>query len=176
MDKNFKYSFELFNNFPDMYFCLSEKGEIEKMNSVAENILQGTKDLEHYSEIFDLIELCDRNEAQKIFKETLEQKKVGRYKTRFFINRKLIDVSLTFIIPFPAVDENSPAVIAAARDITEEIQKEDDLLRFHNIAEGSVNPVLITDITGKMIYVASRPLLPVQSEPNPFQKCNGQVR
>ncbi len=153
MDNNFKYSFELFNNFPDMYFYLSEKGEILKMNSAAENTLQGTKDVEHYSEIFDLIELCDRNEAQKLFKETLEEKKVGQYQTRFFINRKLIDVSLTFIIPFPAVNENSLAVIAAARDITEEVQKEDDLLRFHNIAEGSVNPVLITDITGKMIYI-----------------------
>lgn len=149
MDKIFKYSFELFNNFPDMYFCLSEKGEILKMNSVAENTLQGTKDFEHYSEIFDLIELCDRNEAHKLFKETLEEKKVGQYKTRFFINRKFIEVSLTFIIPFPTVNENSLAVIAAARDITEEIKKEDDLLRFHNIAEGSVNPVLITEITGK---------------------------
>ena len=153
MDKNFKYSFELFNSFPDMYFYLSEKGEIINMNSVAENALQGTKDVEHYSQIFDLIELCDRNEAQKLFIESLEEKKVGQYKTRFFINRKLIDVSLTFIIPFSTVNENSPAVIAAARDITEEIQKEEDLLRFHNIAEGSVNPVLITDITGKMIYV-----------------------
>ena len=153
MDNNFKYNFELFNNFPDMYFYLSEKGKILKMNSAAENTLQGTKDVEHYSEIFDLIELCDRNEAQKLFEESLEEKKVGQYQTRFFINRKLIDVSLTFAIPFPAVNENSLAVIAAARDITEEVQKEDDLLRFHNIAEGSVNPVLITDITGKMIYV-----------------------
>ena len=75
MDNNFKYSFELFNNFPDMYFCLSEKGEIQKMNSVAENTLHGTKDVEHCSDIFDLIELCDRNEAKTIFKETLEEKK-----------------------------------------------------------------------------------------------------
>jgi PAS domain S-box-containing protein len=153
MDKKFIYNFELFDSFPDMYFCLSENGEIQKMNSVAENTLQGTKDAEHYSEIFDLIELCDRNEAQKLLKETLEEKKVGQYKTKFYINRKLIDVNLTFIIPFPTINENSPAVIAAARDITEETQKEDDLLRFHNIAEGSVNPVLITDISGKMIYV-----------------------
>ena len=72
MDKNFKYNFELFNNFPDMYFYLSEKGEILKMNSAAENTLQGTKDVEHYSEIFDLIELCDRNEAQKLFRKTLK--------------------------------------------------------------------------------------------------------
>ena len=43
--------------------------------------------------------------------------------------------------------------MAIARDITEEKKKEADLLRFHNVANGSVNPVLITDITGKMIYV-----------------------
>jgi len=153
MDKKINNNFELFNNFPDMYFYLSEKGEILKMNSVAENALHGTKDVEHYSEIFDLVELCDRNEAQNLFNESLKEKKVGQYKTRFFINRKLIDVNLTFIIPFHAINENSPAVIAVARDITEEIQKEDALLRFHNIAEGSVNPVLITDITGKMTYV-----------------------
>ena len=89
MDKKIKNNFELFNNFPDMYFYLSEKGKILKMNSVAENTLHGTKDVEHYSEIFDLVELCDRNETQKLFKESLKEKKAREYKTRFFINRKL---------------------------------------------------------------------------------------
>jgi PAS domain S-box-containing protein len=153
MNEDQKYSFELFNNFPDMYFLLSEKGKIIRMNSVAENRLKDAKDSGNFSEIFDLVELCDRNEAQNIFYKAVKEKKHAQYQTRFFINRKLIDINLTFSIPIHNKNDHNLFVIAIARDVTEEAKKEVDLLRFHNIAEGSVNPVLITDITGKMIYV-----------------------
>ncbi|NCS89160.1 MAG: PAS domain S-box protein, partial [Ignavibacteria bacterium] len=40
-----------------------------------------------------------------------------------------------------------------AKDITDEKKKDIDLLRFYRVAENTVNPLQITDITGKMIYV-----------------------
>ena len=152
MNKNIEYNFELFDNIPDMCFLLSADGKILRMNSVAKTILNDIEESQHYSEIFDLIELCDRNEAQTLFNRCISKNKFEQYQTRFFINRKLIDINLTFSSPITH-KESRTSVIAIARDITKEKQKEVDLLRFHNIAQGSVNPVLITDITGKMIYV-----------------------
>lgn len=154
MNKNLKYTFNLFNNFPDMYFLLSSEGVIRRMNLAASKLIKEKDETENHSEIFDLIELCDRNEVENLFKNCIGENKSKQYKTRFFINRKLIDINLTFTIPLANVDgEFEHSVIAIARDITEEKKKEADLLRFHNVANGSVNPVLITDITGEMIYV-----------------------
>jgi PAS domain S-box-containing protein len=154
MNKNSKNTFNLFNNFPDMYFLLSADGKIKKMNLQASKLINENDRTESYSEIFDLIELCDRSEAADLFKDCITENKSKQYKTRFFIDRKLIDINLTFTIQFTDGDEDfCNSVIAIARDITEEKKKEADLLRFYNVANGSVNPVLITDITGKMIYV-----------------------
>ncbi len=152
MEGNTKYSFDLFDNFPDMYFLLSGKGSILKINSIAKELLNEININEHFPEIFDLIELCDRNEAFNIFKQCITEKKPKEYQTRLFIKKRLIDVSVTFTIPIDNEGDN-PNVIAIVRDITEEKKKEEDLLRFSNVATGSVNPVLITDISGKMIYV-----------------------
>ena len=148
-----EYNFKLFDSFPEMYFLLSEEGKILQMNSVAREVLNKKHKSENFIQIFDLVELCDRTEAQNIFQRCLKEKRSKQYQTRFFVNRKLIDVNLTFVNPDNSIDNPNNSTIAFARDITKEKQKEVDLMRFHNIAEGSVNPVLITDITGKMIYI-----------------------
>jgi len=153
MNKNLKYTFNIFNSFPDMYFLLSSEGVIRRTNLAVSKLIKEKDETENHSEIFDLIELCDRNKAENLFNNCISENKSKQYKTRFFINRKLIDINLTFSVPFSPGNGNQYSVIAIARDITEEKRKADDLVRFHNIAEGSVNPVLITDITGKMIYV-----------------------
>jgi PAS domain S-box-containing protein len=153
MTDNSKYSFELFDNFPDMYFLLTGNGKIIRMNSAAKDIIGGENIEIQYPEIFDIIELCDRNEVQNIFNRCISEKKSMQYQTRLFINKKLIDINLSFTVPIHPDSKVETNVIAAARNITEEKQKEEDLFRFYNVAEGSVNPVLITDITGRMIYV-----------------------
>ena len=148
-----EYNFRLFDSFPEMYFLLSKEGKILQMNSVAKEVLNNKHKSENFIQIFDLVELCDRTEAQNIFQRCLKEKRSKQYQTRFFVNRKLIDVNLTFVNPDNSIDNPNNSTISFARDITKEKQKEVDLMRFHNIAEGSVNPVLITDITGKMIYI-----------------------
>jgi len=153
MNNSFEYNFDLFDCFPDMYFLLATDGRILKTNSIASETLSKAGGVEHFAEIFDLVELCDRTKAQNIFKKCLNEKTSGYCQTRFFIDRKFIDINLTFSIPLDKKNDDSVSIIAIARDITEEKQKEAELVRFHNIAEGSVNPVQVTDLTGKMIYV-----------------------
>lgn len=153
MNNSFEYNFDLFDRFPSMYFLLGADGRILKTNSTANEILSKAGGVDQYAEIFDLVELCDRTKALNIFKKCLNEKTFGHCQTRFFINKELININLTFTIPITGKDKGDTKIIAVARDITEEKQKEAELLRFYNIAEGTVNPVQITDLTGKMIYV-----------------------
>jgi PAS domain S-box-containing protein len=145
---NFNFEFELFDNFPDMYFVIDVNGKILKTNKYAFNRLE--KELQREDNIFDIIELCDRTNAEKLFIETQKEYRPKSLNTRLFINRNYLDVQITFI---PINSKNGNNFIVSARDISEEKQKEIELLRFFNIAENSVNPIQITDLNGKMIYV-----------------------
>ncbi len=145
---NFQFDFNIFDNFPDMYFIVESDGKIIKANKFAENLL--ANELKKEENFFDMIELCDRNSSENLFTETKLENVSKSTKTRLFINRNYFDVNITFIPSFNGQTEN---FIIIARDITEEKQKEIELTRFFNIAENSVNPIQITDLNGRMIYV-----------------------
>lgn len=151
MSINYTFDFELFDGFSEMCFLMTEKGEINKMNTAAlEKFRLNGVNPELF---FDYIELCDRSEAEKLFKITVLKKITNEYETRFFLNNNLIDVKLSFI-PFRTnSSEKDSYVLVFARDISVEKNREIELIRFFNIAENTVNPIQITDLNGKMIYV-----------------------
>lgn len=151
MSINFTFNFEIFDGFPDMCFLVKEDGSISMLNETAKGRLKlNDKKPEIF---FDYVELCDRNEALSIFEKTLKSGKTKEFETRLFINRELIDVKLSFI-PFEFQNSSdSKRTFISARDISAEKEKEIELTRFFNIAENSVNPIQITDLNGKMIYV-----------------------
>lgn len=148
----YTFGFSVFDGFPEMCFLIRENGKIDMMNSAAINKLNlngGEPEL-----FFDYVELCDRSEAENLFHKTISDGTPRIFETRLFINRSLIDVNLSFI-PFDinTEDPDQRIFLIKARDISEEKQKELELIRFFNVAENSVNPIQITDLNGKMIYV-----------------------
>ncbi len=145
---NYQFDFNLFDNFPDMYFVVDCSGKIIKTNKSAETLL--ASELKKEDNFFDMIELCDRSHTDKLFAETKSSNLSKSINTRLFINRKYLDVNVTFV---PFLNSQSDRYIIVARDISEEKQKEIELTRFFNIAENSVNPIQITDLNGRMIYV-----------------------
>jgi len=148
----YTFGFSVFDGFPEMCFLIRENGKIDMMNSAAINKLNlNGKEPELF---FDYVELCDRSDAEKLFRKTISDSTPGIFETRLFINRSLIDVNLSFI-PFDidTEDSNQKLFLIKARDISDEKQKELELIRFFNVAENSVNPIQITDLNGKMIYV-----------------------
>lgn len=150
MNKNQTFEFSLFDGFPELIFLLSETGEIKKINLSAQNHLQiNSAGKEAF---FDFVELCDRNNAQDLFSEALRKNKSTDIQTRLFVNKNFISVHLNFI-PISLNTHSSKDILVTARDISEEKKKEIELHRFFNIAENSVNPIQITDLNGKMIYV-----------------------
>lgn len=147
---NFNFDFSLFDNFPDMFFLVNSSGKITRMNKVATATLkQSVEDAEIF---FDYIELCDRTHSEKIFSETLTDGSSKEIETRLFVNRNFINVKIT-IIPIDISDNKEKYLLVNVRDISEEKAKEAELIRFFNVAENSVNPIQITDLNGKMIYV-----------------------
>lgn len=147
---NLNFDFTLFDNFPDMFFLVDRSGKITRMNKVASNTLnQSVEDTEIF---FDYVELCDRNNSERIFSEALRDSLPKEIETRLFINRNFVNVKIT-IIPFGDTTTDNRLSIISVRDISEEKRKEAELIRFFNVAENSVNPIEITDLNGKIIYV-----------------------
>ena len=151
MSNNYTFNFKIFDGFPEMCFLVKEDGSIDMLNqSAEERINLKSKKQEIF---FDYVELCDRSEAESVFKKTLSNAQPGELETRLFINRELIDVKLSFVPFLLNSNSNEKLTFVYARDITNEKQKELELIRFFNVAENSVNPIQITDLNGKMIYV-----------------------
>lgn len=147
---NFNFNFSLFDNFPEMYFLINSNGEIIQINKVASETLNQT--VEKAEIFFDYIELCDRTNSEKIFRKAIADSVSKEIETRLFINRNYLNVKITFI-PLNYSENKEQYSLVYVRDISEEKAKEAELTRFYNIAENSVNPIEITDLNGKIIYV-----------------------
>lgn len=150
MDKNILIDFSLFDGFPDMCFFITDLGEIKSLNK--ESVKKLDLENDKLDIFFDYVELCDRSETEKRFKQSLASGLSNEIETRLFIKKKFIDVKITFV-PFVSNVNEERLTFVSARDITEEKKKEIDLIRFFNVAENTVNPLQITDLNGKMIYV-----------------------
>ncbi len=150
MNNKIALDFSLFDGFPDMCFLVNERGIIRVLNKTSIKRLNlGSSEPEIF---FDYVELCDRSQAENLFKESFVNHKPADIETRLFIDKNFINVKLTYV-PFSNNGFDEKLIFISARDISEEKKKEVDLMRFFNVAENTVNPLQITDLNGKMIYV-----------------------
>jgi len=153
MKNNFNFKFDLFDNLPDMYFIVSSDGKIVDVNKSGKDLI-GSSAKTGNTNFSELIEPADRTKILKIFKDCTKNKKVNTFETKFQLNKKFTHVKLTCSI-LPAKNENVDKILIVAQDISKEKNKEAELYKFFNIVENSLNPVQITDLNGKMVYVNS---------------------
>ena len=151
--ENPMFGFDLFDSLPDMYFLLDVNAEILKLNNRADEIIRSNLS-SNPSNFLDLVDLCNREKVNSIFFQCIGFGKTTSIETQFLLDKKEIDVRISFSFHKFVIDENKiEYVFALAKDITEEKVKEIELQRFFNIVESSLNPIQITDLHGKMIYV-----------------------
>ena len=150
MNNKITLDFSLFDGFPDMCFLVNQSGNIRVLNKSSIKRLDLSKNQPEI--FFDYVELCDRNEAELFFNESFVSGQSSDIETRLFIKKSFIDVKLAFV-PFTNNGFDEKLILITARDISEEKKKEIDLIRFFNVAENTVNPLQITDLSGKMVYV-----------------------
>ena len=150
MNEDITFDFSLFDGFPEMCFLINYSGDIKFLNKASKNYLDIKNSKPEI--FFDYVELCDRSKTELLFKESFSTGISSKIETRLFINKIFINVDLVFV-PFASNGFNEKLTLVTARDISIEKKKEIDLIRFFNVAENSVNPLQITDLNGKMIYV-----------------------
>ncbi len=151
--ENPRFGFDLFDSLPDMYFLLDANAEILLLNNCADEIIKSNLSSKP-SNFLDLVELCNREEVNNIFFQCISFGKTTSIETQFLLDKNKIEVKISFSLHKFEVDGNKMEyVFALAKDISEEKVKELELQRFFNIAESSLNPIQITDLHGKMIYV-----------------------
>lgn len=154
LEKTFKFDFDLFNSLQDMCFILSETGEILDVNisgaiklGVPLNQIEGKN-------FIKVIEPEYIEDVKRTFQNCVTHNKSGNVNAKFTSPEKHVDVNIVFTPSLQMVDkEEKLYFFVIAHDITAEKEREMDLLRFYNIAENTVNPLQITDLTGRMIYV-----------------------
>lgn len=152
-DENPLFGFDLFDALPDMYFLLDANGEILRMNKRAGDIIKSNLDLSP-ANFLDLVELCNRENVNNIFFQCISFGRTTDIETQFLLAEKEIEVKISFSFQKFSIDgKKNEYVFAVAKDVTEEKIKEIELQKFFNIAESSLNPIQITDLQGKMIYV-----------------------
>jgi PAS domain S-box-containing protein len=150
MNKNISIDISLFDGFPDMCFFINKSGEIKALNK------ESLKKLDIGNEkpdiFFDYVELCDRSEAESLLQKSFTSGIPLDIETRLFIKKNFTNVKITFV-PFSSNGNDENIILVTARDIGDEKKKELDFIRFYNVAENTVNPLQITDLNGKMIYI-----------------------
>ncbi len=154
LKKTFKFDFDLFNSLQDMCFILSDSAEILDVNisgaiklNLPLNQIEGKK-------FFSMIQPEFTDPVKSAFHTCVKFNKSGSVYARFFSMDKDIDANIVFTPSLQVIDnEEILFFFVIAHDITAEKQREMDLLRFYNVAEHTVNPLQITDLNGKMIYV-----------------------
>jgi len=157
---NFHIRCSFFDIIPDMSFILDSSGGIIFCNLAAAKYFGKNK-----SELIGLYfsELIDeekREEFQRRFAEALIEEKGLELESKFrlgtnsryvqlilspFIQNKIKEVHL--------VEDSAKYCFIFARDISAQKEQELELVRFANVAEYTVNPLEITDVEGKIIYV-----------------------
>lgn len=154
MSRTFNFSFDFFNKFQGMCFILSSKGEILNSNTSALTNLQRTEDELKGKIFFDLFDSSFRGKTEAAFNECMSEQKSINIPAKIRLGARVLSFNLFFT--FYQGKEGSTNInlcFILARDITDEQQKALDLQRFYYVAEHTVNPLQITDVNGRMIYV-----------------------
>ncbi len=152
-EKDFKFGFELFDDFYGMCFILSDEGQIIKSNKSAEKYLLKSEDGIINTSFFDIFEEYKKDEIKDCFLKCIQEHKSYDISTTISVNDKTWNFNLLFSPCCADLGRTVKYCFANARDITEKKQLEKDFLQFYSIAENTVNPLQITNLKGKMIYV-----------------------
>ncbi len=153
VEVNPSFVFDFFDNFQELCFVISAEGEITHFNSVVLNKF-GAKRIKQGDNFFNFIDLNLRQPIKLAVANCFSSGKPENVFTKFVIDENTIDVNLTLSLLNPSNNLTAvPACFIFARDITKERKQELELLRFYYVAQNTVNPLQITDIRGKMVYV-----------------------
>ena len=153
LSKKFNLDFNLLDEFYDMCIIISNDFEILDYNKAFSKISNIDKHEIKGENFLNLVDDSYRDKVSSFFEECIKDGESKNFITKFNISNGNYDIDL-FISPSGKdTYGKNKNLFVVARDITEERRKELDLLRFYNIAEKTIFPLVITNLEGNIIYV-----------------------
>jgi PAS domain S-box-containing protein len=143
----------ILNAVPSMCFIISPDQEVLQINNKVLDTLGFEKEVIFGQQFSQLL-----HESQRYtFQTNLQKGRTGggsiTWESKFSSNLgKIVDVELSLSPLTVNGTDQASTYCVFARDIFREKEMELDYLRFSNIAHGTVNPLEITDIHGRIIY------------------------
>ncbi|MEJ5304452.1 MAG: PAS domain S-box protein [Ignavibacteria bacterium] len=146
-----------FDILPDISFVIDQSMSILHCNKAASEFFLSSKQEIVNKNFIDFISEDKRDEFAKVFNKSIKEGINQEIETIFVAgeNKKFVQVILApfFQVNHSNNQSDTRLCFVFARDISIQKKKELDLVRFANVAEYTVNPLEITDIEGKIIYV-----------------------
>jgi PAS domain S-box-containing protein len=146
--------FQTLEHYPEYCFLITSDGTIvdvnkaylDKSTSLKDELLGGKIESILYKpsvlKFAHALAQCEKESAHQTFD------------SRFQISADTtIDVQLFLSPCYTGSDTPEKIYLIIAKDITRVRQTEIDFMRFYSVAENTVNPLQITDLSGKMIFV-----------------------
>jgi PAS domain S-box-containing protein len=152
MHNQINFDINVFKELPYLSFIIDDSEEIIKVNkSVLEKIKSDEKIIlgRKFSQVLEPSSLPVFNDA---FKKVLANQVVCEISCCLIFKENIMDVQL-FLLPISFGVEKSKTILILGNDVTDEKNKEIDLIRFYYVAQNTVNPLQITDVNGNMIYI-----------------------
>ncbi len=152
MNKLYLKGDELFEKATDYCFIVNQDGLILDVNPSAQEKLKiSLEDLTNRP-ITELLSLETRESFKKVFNNTINGNNSSIIEAELLSSSlEIINVSISI---FKLNGKEDKAVyFVSARDISEQRRAQLQLLRFANAIHYTINPIEITDVDGKIIYV-----------------------
>lgn len=148
-----------FDILPDMSFVLDAQMKILHCNKTASDFFNTAKGELTNKNFLILISEDHRSEFENQFRKAINDGSNQQFESLFVCGdqKKFVYVILSPFFKSSKINQhdndNNRVCFVFARDISLQKEKELDLVRFANVAEYTVNPLEITDVEGKIIYV-----------------------
>ncbi|PIU45209.1 MAG: hypothetical protein COS95_04975 [Ignavibacteriales bacterium CG07_land_8_20_14_0_80_59_12] len=144
---------DLFNLTPEFGFVLAPDGTILDTNQSAATTFGLIPTDGFGRQIFDFLAEHSHDDFARALSDAVRLKRSREFEVQFRRqDGQLVDAVLNLSAYFDSKFDTN-AVYAAGRDVTERKKADLQLLRFANAIHFTVNPIEITDVDGRIIYV-----------------------
>lgn len=151
LDSTAQYS--MLDAIADLCFVLSQQGTIIASNSEAARVLRQEKEAVVGCQLATFLDISSHAKFSAALAHCFENGERQLCALILLLPDGGHDIEMSLSIYAPSNSSMDRVCLAVVRDISQEKQKEIDLLRFSNVAHYTLNPLEITDVDGRIIYV-----------------------
>lgn len=150
---------------PDLCFLLDKNGVIIESNKLVRREFGCRVDEVNGHQIWNFLDEGSRDSLQEILRKIKRKRNGHELEIHFHRKDGTTLEALAYLSPYRDGIHSDIAIALVARNISEQKEKELRFLQFSEVIHRTINPIEITDASGKIVYV------------NPaFEKASGYSR